>query len=152
MSDSHWLFRLDAAEWIAAATRELELAQAESRSRRKVLTHLRRAGGMALNGVLVAAHTRESLTREEAESVWGRSYVDHLRCIGASASPAPEAPESVCKAARSLVELPLNDPERLVRLGGGHGPVVEAAMSQTRLMLEWAQAYTEASDGDLATL
>jgi hypothetical protein len=144
MQEGHWLFRLPAADWIRSGEHELELARDASRSRRKVLTHLRRGAGMALNGVLVAAVEAKSLEADQAEVVWGRSYVEHLRRCGDAASPAPALPPEVSAAAQTLMSLPLNDPERLVRLGGGHGPAVEAAIEQAGLMLDWAKAYTEA--------
>ena len=146
MQESHWLFRLSAADWLRSGEHELALARDDSRSRRKVLTHLRRGAGMALNAVLVASFDKNELTAEEAETIWGRSYIEHLRRCTVAASPAPALPARVGEAAQTLMSLPLNDPERLVRLGGGHGPAVQGAIEQTALMLEWAKAYTEASE------
>ena len=161
MTSEHWLFRLSAQDWLAAADKEIELAAGQSRSRRKMLTHVRRGAGMALNGVLVAAEMASVLSDEDAATVWGRSYLDHLRALASrvpdrTASDAPplpiEVPAEVCAAAKMLVELPLMDAQGLVRLGGGHGPAVTRALAQGGLMLQWAKAYTEARAAELATL
>ena len=148
-----WLFRLGATDWLNAATRELELAQADPRSRRKAVTHLRRSAGMALNAVLVAACEARVLHEDDASQVWGRSYIDHLRIMGqANASAAPVPPPEVIEAANGLLAIPVMAPEGLVRLERGPPSDVRAAIGQAELMLEWARAYTEASGPDLATL
>lgn len=157
MAREHWLLRLSAKDWLKAAERELELAQTQSRSRRKALTHVRRGVGMALNGVLVASHTAEEIDLEHAESVWGRSYIDHIKALRgevASDAPIPSrlVPAAVRQAADELMALPLVDSQGLVRLGPGHSPEVEANLRQGGLMLDWAKAYTQARDPDLATL
>jgi hypothetical protein len=97
----HWLYRLDAAEWLAAAENELRMAYQAlgAKHRREGLTYARRAGGMALNGLL---------WRDEARlASYGRSYVDHLRALAADAG-APEAARTAAgrlMAARMQVEL-----------------------------------------------
>ena len=53
-SADHWLWRLEASAWLVSAAREIELGRRHLDSRRKAVTHARRAAGMGLNGVLVA--------------------------------------------------------------------------------------------------
>lgn len=76
----HWLWRLDARGWLAAARVELEQGTRQLGTRRTAVTHARRAAGMALNAALVAMSTR-GWSRERSEQIWGRSYVDHLRLL-----------------------------------------------------------------------
>jgi hypothetical protein len=161
MASEHWLFRLSAEDWLAAAGHELELAANSERSRRKLLTHLRRGAGMALNAVLVAAHAAGELDESGAETIWGRSYIDHLRRLAdhaASGAPstaqggAIEVSDALRAAARTLVTLRLTDPQQLVRLKSGPPAELIAATAQASIMLEWAKAYTGARASDLATL
>jgi hypothetical protein len=127
---AHWLWRLDAQTWLHSAGTELRLAADHATSRRKALTHCRRAAGMALNGVLVrqAAH---GWSRERCETVWGRSYVDHLRALGATATncePFDVASQEVAEAARSLMEIPLQPGAGLISLRRGTAEGVEGAL------------------------
>ena len=101
----HWLHRLDAAEWLAAAATELahcaeKLAQ---RAVRAGVTHARRAAGMAWNAVL-------SMAPDEA---YGRSYMDHLKALAEDAT----VPSPIREAARALAGAPLES--GLVQLGAG---------------------------------
>ncbi len=102
--DAHWLLRLQAEEWIDAARRELVLADAPGAHRRRVITHLRRAAGMGLNGYLVARYDDASTSIDQLARVWGRSYMDHLRALSDDA-PLFDLPTSArgrAKALRSL--------------------------------------------------
>jgi len=111
---SHWLHRLDAAEWLAAAETELQHC-AETlgrRAYRPAVTHARRAAGMACNAILVG----------EEHPAWGRSYMDHVVALVEDEG----APEEVRAAARVLKETPAAAPE-LVPLGKPDLRALEAA-------------------------
>ncbi|HVY40401.1 MAG TPA: hypothetical protein VHM31_20825 [Polyangia bacterium] len=101
---AHWLHRLTAAEWLAAAATELAHAEAaaERRASRAALTHARRAAGMAWNAVLVG-HPDERA---------GRSYMEHVVALCDDAA----APETVRAAARLLRETS-TVPPTLIKLG-----------------------------------
>jgi hypothetical protein len=101
---THWLLRLSADEWLAAADTELghaTLALAR-RAARPGVTHARRAAGMAWNAVL-------SLRQDER---FGRSYMEHVVALSAD----EESPEPVRAAAQALREIPPAPPE-LITLG-----------------------------------
>ncbi len=119
---SHWLHRLSAAEWIAAADTELGHA-GEALGRRAVrpgVTHARRAAGMACNALLVADdHAR-----------WGRSYMEHVVAL----ADEPAAPEEIRAAARLLRDTP-PAPPALVSLGKPDTRALEAA----RAIVDWAR-------------
>ena len=104
---AHWLYRLDGEEWLAAAAKELGLAYGALRAkqRREGLTYARRAGGMALNALLVVDESRLD--------AYGRSYVDHLRTLAADVA----APEAVRAAAGRLMAARMQ--AELVALGPG---------------------------------
>lgn len=108
-AQGHWLWRLDAHAWLAAAVRELDAAQAQLESRRACVAHARRAGGMACNAVLCAWAQREPERRDAIETVWGRSYVEHLRWI-ATGQRGPLS-EGVEASAKILLEVPMAAPE-----------------------------------------
>lgn len=116
MTDAdHWLWRLSAHAWLDAAAHELEQAREHVGSRRTAITHARRAAGMALNGVLVSM--ARSWPRERCETVWGRSYMDHLRAIADPASSQVEPFD--CEQAercRTLLAIPVMPNTGLVRL------------------------------------
>ena len=101
---SHWLHRLTAAEWLAAADNELVHAEEALRRRapRPGITHARRAAGMAWNAVLVGA----------PDERFGRSYMDHVNALADDAA----APDPVRAAARTLRETSAAPPA-LVKLG-----------------------------------
>ncbi len=87
---AHWLHRLTAAEWLAAAAHELANAEtaAARRASRAALAHARRAAGMAWNAVLV----------DHPDDRAGRSYMDHVSAL----CDDPAAPAEVAAAARRL--------------------------------------------------
>jgi hypothetical protein len=117
---THWLHRLDAAEWLAAADTELRHC-AEALARRAFrpgVTHARRAAGMACNAVLIV----------EDHPAWGRSYMEHVVALADEEGPVREA-------ARLLKETPPVAPE-LVTLGKPDLRALEAA----RAIVEWARA------------
>ena len=124
---AHWLYRLDAAEWLRAADHELAMAyQALSgKQRREGLTYARRAGGMALNAVLWVAPS----------DGWGRTYVDHLRALAADAT----APAEVRAAAGELMAATMTT--NLIPLGPGPVDLADAA----RVVIEWARARVTAA-------
>jgi HEPN domain-containing protein len=88
--DDEWLTRKSPEQWIQHALVELERAQAafHARDAGAAIAHVKRAGGMALNGALI-------VRRDER---WGRKYVEHLRALGES----EDAPAEVREAARRL--------------------------------------------------
>jgi HEPN domain-containing protein len=118
----HWLHRLTAEEWLAAA--QTELARCEEalrrRSARTGVTHARRAAGMALNALLV----------HSPDETWGRSYMDHVRAVAEDGG----LPEQVRDAARDLRDTPAAPPE-LVQLGRPDLHVLESA----RRIVDWAR-------------
>ena len=101
---THWLHRLSAAEWLAAA--DTELAQCEEALRRRAVrpgvTHARRAAGMAWNAVLVVA----------PDDRFGRSYMEHVVALAADEA----APDEIRAAAQALREISPAPPE-LITLG-----------------------------------
>jgi hypothetical protein len=121
----HWLYRLDAAEWLAAATTELAHAD-EKLSRRAVrpgVTHARRAAGMAWNAVLVTA----------PDERYGRSYMEHV--IALAQTPDPSIPEELRAAARRLRDTPAAPPA-LITIGKPDMSALEAA----RVIVAFARA------------
>ena len=101
---SHWLYRLTPAEWLAAATTELEQARAAlgRRAVRPGVAHARRAAGMAWNAALVLA----------PDERYGRSYMEHVVALADDGT----APEDVRAAARLLRDTPPLPPQ-LIQLG-----------------------------------
>ncbi|SRR6266540_2724941 len=116
---AHWLHRLTAAEWLAAADTELTHAEAAlaRRAIRPAITHARRAAGMAWNGVLVAAPANGF-----ADS-FGRSYMEHVVALS---HDQPSIPDHVAAAARVLRDTPARSPE-LVTLGKVDPGALDAA-------------------------
>jgi len=100
----HWLYRLSATDWLAAAETELGHCE-EALGRRAVrpgITHARRAAGMAWNAVLVMA----------PDEKYGRSYMEHVVALAADdAAPVP-----VREAAARLRDTPPTPPQ-LIQLG-----------------------------------
>jgi hypothetical protein len=114
----HWLHRLDAGEWLAAAATELAHAE-EKLARRAVrpgVTHARRAAGMAWNAVLANA----------PDERYGRSYMDHVVALADTPDGDPAIPASVRAAARLLRETPATPPP-LITIGKPDMSVLEAA-------------------------
>jgi hypothetical protein len=122
----HWLWRLDAQGWLAAADAELERGREHSTSRRTAVTHARRAAGMALNGTLVAMLAR-GCSREQCEHQWGRSYIDHLRAIAASDTHEPFDAEQRDRC-RELLAIPVMPPTGLVKLARSRDEAASVAL------------------------
>jgi hypothetical protein len=110
----HWLWRLDAPSWLAAARAELEQGRAQSTSRRTAITHARRAAGMALNAALVGMGSR-GWSREQCEHAWGRSYIDHLRALSVADTHEPFDVQQAGRC-RALLDIPVMPPPGLVKL------------------------------------
>jgi hypothetical protein len=127
---AHWLYRLTAAEWLAAA--ENDLAQALEALRRRAarpgVVHARRAAGMAWNAVLVGMN-------EPDQARFGRSYMEHVVALAADDGGAPD---TVRAAARALRDTPAAPPE-LVSIHPNLG-AAEAA----RVLVEYASALVSA--------
>jgi HEPN domain-containing protein len=114
----HWLYRLDAAEWLAAAETELAHAQDKlsHRSVRPGVTHARRAAGMAWNAVLVTT----------PDDRYGRSYMDHVVALAQSDGSDASIPADVRAAAQLLRETP-TAPPALIAIGKPDMSALEAA-------------------------
>jgi len=111
---AHWLHRLSADEWLAAAATELEHCREtlERRAFRPGVTHARRAAGMAWNAVLVLAE----------DPTFGRSYMEHVVALAKDAG----APDEVRAAAELLRDTPPLPPD-LITLGKPDLRALEAA-------------------------
>lgn len=120
---THWLYRLSATEWLAAAEAELRHSADTLRRRafRPGVTHARRAVGMAWNAVLV----------ESFEARYGRSYMEHV----AELAKDPRAPEDARRAAQYLRDTPPAPPE-LVTIGKPDLGPFEAA----QILVEYARS------------
>ena|SRR5580692_8370298 len=101
---AHWLHRLTAEEWLAAAATEIAHAEAAlaRRAARPGVTHARRAAGMAWNAVLVA----------HPDDRAGRSYMEHVVALAGNAT----VPAEIRAAAERLRDTPAVPPE-LIKLG-----------------------------------
>lgn len=119
---THWLHRLTAAEWVAAAEHEVALCEAalSRRAQRPGVTHARRGAGMALNALLI---------RAERPS-WGRSYMEHVVALADDTI----APDEVRAAAQVLKETPARPPE-LVQIGRPDLRALDAA----KAILAWVR-------------
>lgn len=142
MSDrgSHWLWRLDAPQWLAASFHEWRQAQANLDRRRSCVTHLRRAAGMSLNAVLVYGAEQGSL-REGAdpETQWGRSYMDHLRLAAEDCHPLRPG---MAKAIARIRDLSLHSPTpALVALRTGPPMLLMRAVHDTQELLDACAEY-----------
>ena len=106
---THWLYRLTAEEWLAAAETELRHCADTLRHRafRPAVTHARRAAGMAWNAVLI----------QTPDERFGRSYMDHLAAL-ATDQHTPEQPRL---AAQRLRDTPAAPPA-LLTLGKADQP------------------------------
>jgi HEPN domain-containing protein len=113
----HWLHRLTAPEWLAAADNELALARAalERRATRPGVTHARRAAGMAWNAVLV----------DHPDDRAGRSYMDHVLALAAG---DPSVPDDLRDAARLLRDTPPRPPD-LIAIGRPDLSALDAAQT-----------------------
>jgi hypothetical protein len=123
----HWLHRLDAAEWLAAAATELTHAEEKlsRRSFRPGVTHARRAAGMAWNAVLVTA----------PDDRYGRSYMDHVAALAQTPDDDASIPAGVRGAARLLRDTPAQSPE-LIAIGKPDMSALDAA----KAIVEFARA------------
>jgi hypothetical protein len=141
MADAeHWLWRLPAAQWLAAARHELAQGQQQAGSRRAALVHARRGAGMALNAVLAALGEAASDDERAAlEERWGRSYVEHLRAIaeGDETLRAP-LPAEAAEIARAVLEMPLQ--AQVITLGRGPATDVHATLDAAERLLEACEA------------
>ena len=126
---AHWLLRLTADEWLAAAETELGHAEAAlgRRAARPGVTHARRAAGMAWNAVLVSL----------PDDRYGRSYMEHVVALAADDAK----PAEVRAAAQRLRDTAPRPPE-LVTLGKPDLAPLEAA----RAIVDYARA-TSAKTG-----
>lgn len=125
---SHWLHRLTAAEWLAAAETELAAGDAAlvRRSTRVVVTHARRAAGMALNAILCLRDN----------PAWGRSYMEHVVALAGD----PAAPAERQADAALLRDTP-PAPPTLVKLG----PPDRSSLDAAERILAWARATVSSS-------
>lgn len=127
----HWLRRLDAHAWLDAACVELERARARLEERRTVVAHARRGAGMACNAVLV------TWAPADVETVWGRSYVDHLHAIAdGGIGPLPALAQAL--AARVLA-VPAIAPA-LVVLSGRRAADLVALVDDAAAFVELCRA------------
>jgi HEPN domain-containing protein len=126
---THWLHRLTADEWLAAAATELTHCE-ETLARRAVrpgVTHARRAAGMALNALLALAE----------DPRFGRSYMEHL--VALADMDDETAPAEVRAAAQRLRET-APAPPALISLGKPDLRVLEEA----RRIVDFAAARVAA--------
>jgi len=129
---AHWLNRLTAEEWLAAAATELEHAEAAfaRRAPRPGVTYARRAAGMAWNAVL---------TRHPDESA-GRSYMEHVVAL----SKNPTVPDEIRAAAQRLRDTPTRPPS-LVPLGRPSGHPELGPAQDARAILDHARSVLSAT-------
>ncbi len=125
MSDD-WLHRLDAAGWLAAAHAELDACARHLDQRRTAVAHARRAGGMALNAVLVAWVQKEP----GREQPWGRSYVDHLRAVADGVLGPLEA--EARELALAVLATPMGAPALIVL--GKRNAELDTLLERTRAL------------------
>jgi hypothetical protein len=128
----HWLHRLDAIEWLAAAATELVHAEDKlsHRAVRPGVTHARRAAGMAWNAVLVKA----------PDERYGRSYMEHVVALAQSPEDDPSIPAAVRAAAHLLRDAP-TAPPTLITLGKPDMRALDAA----RTIVDFARARVAAA-------
>ncbi|HXU60395.1 MAG TPA: hypothetical protein VN962_01750 [Polyangia bacterium] len=122
---AHWLHRLTAPEWLAAAANELANADAAvaRRATRVALTHARRSAGMAWNAVLVL-HPDERA---------GRSYMEHVVAL----ADDPAVPDEVRAAAQTLRQAAASPPA-LIPLGRPGVSPDQALLRAARAILDHA--------------
>jgi hypothetical protein len=136
-----WLWRLEATEWVDAAKNELELGKASIDTRRRAITHARRAAGMSINGVLVTMRDR-GWPDGHCESVWGRSYLEHLRALAEADDIEPFAP-AVAELASDLLGVPVMPGDGLVRLGAQAGGDAARALQLAQRIVEACQTVVD---------
>ena len=134
----HWLWRLSARDWLAAAENELKQGRSNLGARRTAVTFARRAAGMALNGALVAQADR-GWASSRCETAWGRSYMDHLRTLADAADGSVEAREPFaeddCLRCRELLAIPMMPPQGLVQLSAGRDQAASRALELAELIV-----------------
>ena len=125
---AHWLYRLEPAEWLAAARTELQHADQAlaRRAIRPAVTHARRAAGMAANALLWQGE----------RPAWGRSYMEHVVALAQTADDDTVIPAAVRAAARLLRDTP-SQPSGLIAIGKPDMTALEAA----RAIVEFARAH-----------
>src|SRR5579863_25302 len=123
---AHWLHRLTAEEWLAAAATEISHAETAlaRRAARPGVTHARRAAGMAWNAVLTVYPDERA----------GRSYMEHVVALSGDTN----LPDEIRAAAQSLRDTSAAPPE-LVRLGKPDLALAHAA----RAILDHARRLLE---------
>jgi hypothetical protein len=125
LQPDHWLYRLSAADWLAAADTELRHTD-EALARRAVrpaVTHARRAAGMAWNAVLII----------DFDERYGRSYMDHVVAL-ANDSTVPAAVREAAERLRDTRPVP----PQLVQLGKPDLTALHAA----RTIIDHARSRT----------
>ncbi len=123
---AHWLHRLTAAEWLAAAATELAHAETSvsGRASRAGLAHARRAAGMAWNAVLI----------DHPDERAGRSYMEHVVAL----CDDPAVPDGVRDAARELRDASMTRPALVTLAPPGAGPDL-AKVGAARTIIEHAR-------------
>ena len=109
---THWLHRLTADEWLAAAETELGHCH-DALSRRAVrpgVTHARRAAGMAWNALIAAAP--DAAAADLLVARFGRSYMEHVVALAGD-----ENVESELRSAAQVLRDTPPAPTELVTLG-----------------------------------
>lgn len=129
---AHWLWRLGATDWIAAAQTELVSARDKLANRRAAVVHCRRGGGMALNAVLVVWGTTEG-DAESATTRWGRSYVDHLGAL--AGGDALLLPHDAIAWAAAILAMPTTATE-VSTIGRGPNAAVRVLVDQTAVLVD----------------
>lgn len=93
---------------------------------------------MALNGVLVR-HAGDR--RGEAETRWGRSYMDHLRALARAhetddAALGAPLPREAWVAARDLITIPVMPPSDLLRIGRSRDDAARRATALGSILVD----------------
>jgi len=139
----HWLWRLEAAAWVTAASHELELGRRHIETRRRAVTHARRGAGMALNAVLVAMADR-GWSDDDCVTMWGRSYIDHLRAVAAlETAPAERHPlgPRATELAREVLSVAVVPAGNLVQLSAKTGGEAAAAIQHAQALVDLCAAF-----------
>ena len=92
--------------------------------------------GMALNGVLVSM-TARGWTRPHCETVWGRSYIDHLRVLADPATSQHEPFDSeLAERCRTLLAVPVMPTTGLVQLAARKDEAASQAVAIAALIVQ----------------
>ena len=141
----HWLWRLTSQQWLAAAQHELDRGRDKLEQRRLCVTHLRRAAGMLLNSVLVAAHDAGDIDQETAQNQWGRSYLEHLSLLALADTPRWRLPSEVNELCRQLTEISPMPPAGLISLGREKTTPTRQALELVEKLFELAVVHLASS-------